>query len=175
MRILKQALLLGGFLGMWGEANSMEENEALPEWLDRLFQEYELLSEDSSEDGCHHIQVTREDFEEIENKLGYELPKDLKQFYTYGAHNRKLTKFCPATPNGGLESELYNLIRDAQHEMQNTDKLDWVAFCPVQGNEFFCIHRITGKIRRYLISGGFTENENYENLSAWIERIWLSK
>ena len=164
MRLLKLALLLGGFLGVLLGAGSMENNE--DQFLSSLKEKFPVITNKKYISG--YPLATHADISEIESKLNHPLPKSLKNFYMV-AGNLRLENFEPAVPNGGVESELYQLILKCQAKMKGNASGEWIPFCAANGLvEFFCIHRGTGNIRRYVVPEGFEENEIYQDICDWI-------
>lgn len=114
---------------------------------------------------------TDDDFNQMEKALGVSLPQPLKMFYQ-AVGNLSFQDYDLARPNGGKESPLYNLIREGERKKI---PLEWFSFCKDGDNEaYFCIHKDTDKVCRFVFHPT-QKDEEFQDLSVWIEKIWFSE
>jgi len=112
-------------------------------------------------------------FEEIKNKIfpGSPLPEFLKVLYKQ-VGNLGFSMLI-LSPIRGLESPLYNGIRDGQDKKIPSN---WVVFAEIEGCEYFCIHRFEHKIARFLVFpevATYKQEDTYLTPSDWVQKILL--
>ena len=116
---------------------------------------------------------TEQDLVELEGALlrsPWKLPDSLREFYK-AAGNLRLPMFSVETPHGGATSSLYYLIREGHDKGLPKE---WLSFCQCDGNDWFCMHLMTGEVRRFTFLPEVDGHDEYKNLSTWIKRWWLS-
>lgn len=116
---------------------------------------------------------TEQDLVELEGALlrsPWKLPDSLREFYK-AVGNLRLPLFIMKTPHGGAQSSLYYLIREGHDKGLPKE---WLSFCQCDGNDWFCMNLMTGRIRQFTFLPQVEGHDEYKNLSTWIKRWWLS-
>jgi len=111
-------------------------------------------------------------FEEIKNKIfpGSPFPEFLKILYKeVGNLGFSMTILSPIR---GLESPLYNTIREGQ---EKNIPGDWPVFVEIDGCEYFCINRFNLEIARFFVIPGkpVKKYDTYSNPTDWVKKVLL--
>lgn len=112
-----------------------------------------------------------ESFSAIEKDLKCVFPESVKRLHTEAGNLAFPDSVCLLSPVGETESYLYRcIVKGRTHKLPS----DWLIFAEIDGQEYFCINRLTGNVSRFTLIPHVKMHDSYVSIEDWAQKMFLT-